>query len=110
MLDFLTLDLGLSRLLVRGLVVEREVVPDRVSLEGGCVILASVRSVLQASQQRYVEGFTRVQISQAQLVYGTSGGFAVRATVGDEKCFESSDDFPLPSSCLPAGFSLLGGI
>lgn len=66
MLDFLILDLGLGRL-IRGLVAEREVVPERVSLDGGCVILASVRSVLQASQQRYVEGFTRVQISQAQL-------------------------------------------
>lgn len=68
MLDFSTLDLGLGRLFIRGLVVEREVVPGCVSLEGGCVVLASVRSVLQASQQRYVEGFTRVQISQAQLV------------------------------------------
>lgn len=68
MLDFLTLDLGLGGLFIRELVEEREVVPDRVSLEGGCVILASVRSVLQASQQRYVEGFTRVQISQVQLV------------------------------------------
>lgn len=68
MLDFLTLDLGLGGSFIRDLVVEREVVPDRVSLEGGCVISASVRSVLQASQQRYVEGFTRVQISQVQLV------------------------------------------
>lgn len=68
MLDFFTLDSGLGRLFIRRLVLEREVVRDCVSLDGGCVILVSVRSVLQASQQRYVEGFMRVQISQAQLV------------------------------------------
>lgn len=68
MLDFLTLDSGLGRLFVRRLDVEGEVVRYCLGLDGGCVILASVRSVLQASQQRYVEGFTRVQISQAQLV------------------------------------------
>lgn len=110
MLEFLSLDLGLGRLFIIGLVVELEVVPGCVSLEGGCVILASVRSELQASQQRYVEGFTRVQISQAQLVWGNSGAFGVRSMVGDQECCGSSGDFPFTSSCLPAGFSLLGGI
>lgn len=52
MLDFLPLDLELVELVVGGLVIVREVVLGCVGVGGGCRNLASMRSVLQASQQR----------------------------------------------------------
>lgn len=51
---------------------------------GGEAKLESDRSVPQASQQRYLTGLTRVQMSQAQDPSLDLGGFEVRSTTGEE--------------------------
>lgn len=45
--------------------------------------MESPRSVPQASQQRYVSGLTRVQMSQGQEPALALGGLDVRSTIGE---------------------------